>query len=311
MQAIVRVRRPICTALSGSSLWLKHRDLSFSCTVEVESRSVEFISVIEASKSVSDCPQCNDLYQWRSLSLLAACSYQYWATGDVVKLFIKIPICVILCWLYKCIVSCCLWDAYNKKPAEISSAQAQAQAGGIAGGVIVFIGCTIALFIGIVCYRKGVCKKSTPRPSQLRNNRQTPITTHPLASFPTVGSNTTNLNNAYTTTFVTTSPPNGTQHLYQQPQRLYQPQPSYIHSATTTVDEPSYYHKAATHVGEAPPAYHTAMHYETMTIEDYKSLKLSEGSAVYSAKPDSGNTDTPPTYSEIISGQEEKSVNHE
>ena len=196
------------------------------------------------------------------------------------------------------------------KPAEISSARAQAQAGGIAGGVIVFVSCVIALFIGVVCYWKGVCKKSSPRPSQLRNNRQATITTYPLTSFPTVGSNTANTNNAYASTFVTTSPPNGTQYLYQQPQRPYQLQPSYVHSATTTLDEPSH-HKAATHAGEAPPAYHTAMYYKTMTVEDYKSLKLSEGSAVYSAKPDGGNTDTPPTYSEIISGQEEKSVNHE
>ena len=66
--------------------------------------AVGFISVIEASRcrfrlllrvesqSVvsSDCPQCNDLYRWRSfiLASLDLYAHQYWATGDVVKLFI-------------------------------------------------------------------------------------------------------------------------------------------------------------------------------------------------------------------------------
>ena len=189
--------------------------------------------------------------------------------------------------------------------AEISSAQAQAQAGGIAVGVIASVGFIIALFIGVVCCKNGVCKKRNPRPSQMRNNRQTPVTTYQLAS---VGSSAAmNRNNVYATTYVTTTPLNGTQYLYQQPQHPYQSQ---LHSATTTLDQSSHL-EANTHAGEAPPAYHTSMHYETMTLEDYKSLKLSEGSAANSAKSDSDNTDAPPTYSEIVGGQNENSVKQE
>ena len=158
--------------------------------------------------------------------------------------------------------------------------QVSALAGGIAVGVIAFVGCIFALFIGVVCYKKGVCKKSTPRPSRLTRN------------------------NTYPTTYVTPAAPSGTQHLYQQPQHPYQLQPSNVHSTSTTLEEPSHL-KAATHAGEAPPAYHAAMHYETVILEDNKDLKLSEDSAVYRAKP------APPTYSEIISGQEDNSVNHE
>ena len=99
------------------------------------------------------------------------------------------------------------------KPTEISSAQAQA--GGIVVGVIAFIGCIFALFVGIVCYRKGICKKSTLRSSQIRNDRRTPIRTYLLTSFPTTGSNTINLNNAYATMHGTTTPQNGTQYPYQ------------------------------------------------------------------------------------------------
>ena len=181
----------------------------------------------------------------------------------------------------------------------ISSGQtlSSAQAGGIAAGVIAFV-YIVAQFIGVICYKKGVCKKSTPRPrpSQMRNNRQTPaVTTYPLTSFPTVGSN------AMSHTVSATTPQfslNGTQHPYHgqpEPQHLYQPQP-YVHpdASILTLEEPPHL-EAATHAGEAPPAYHTAVHYETMTPEAYKSLKLSEGSALYSAKPDSGNTDAPPT----------------
>ena len=103
---------------------------------------------------------------------------------------------------------------------------------------------------------------------------------------------------------------NGTQYPYhgQQPQHLYQPQPYvYPDAATLSLEEPPHL-EAATHAGEAPPAYHAAVHYETMAPEAYKSLKLSEGSALYSAKPDSDNTDAPPTYSEIVSGQGENSA---
>ena len=205
----------------------------------------------------------------------------------------------------------------------ISSGQtlSSTQAGGIAAGVIIAFVCIVAQFIGVIrfCYKKGVCKKSTPRPrpSQTRNNRQTPaVTTYPLTSFPTVGSNTMS-HTVNATAYATTTPQfslNGTQHPYhgQQPQHLHQPQPYVIHpdASTLTLEEPPHL-KAATHAGEAPPAYHAAVHYETMTLEAYKSLKLSEGSALYSAKPDSGNTDAPPTYSEIISGQEENSVEYD
>ena len=51
----IRVYMPATTDLYCAvklSLWLKHRDLSFSSTIEVGSRSIDFISVIEASKSV-------------------------------------------------------------------------------------------------------------------------------------------------------------------------------------------------------------------------------------------------------------------
>ena len=178
-----------------------------------------------------------------------------------------------------------------------AQASAQAQAVGIAVGVIAFIGYIIALIVGLACYRKGICKKRNPHPSQMRNNCRTPVATYPLASYPSNSSNAMNRNNAYATTYVTTATPNGTQNQYQQPQHPYQPQ---LHSATTTS-----HLNANTHAGKAPPAYHAAIHCETMTLEDYKSLKLSEGSAANSAKPDSGNTDTPPTYSEIVGGQEE------
>ena len=120
-----------------------------------------------------------------------------------------------------------------------------------------------------------------------------------------------------TTAYATSASPwfslNGTQHVFhgQQPQHPYQPQP-YVHpdAAIFNLEEPPHL-EAATHAGEAPPAYHAAVHYETMTLEAYKSLKLSECTALYNAKPDSGNTDAPPTYSEIISGQEENSVEHD
>ena len=199
----------------------------------------------------------------------------------------------------------------------ISSGQtlSSAQAGGIAASVIAFVCIIAAPFIGIICYRKGICKKSTPRsrPSQTRNNHQTPITTYPLTSFPinTMG------HSVYPTAYATTTPHfslNGTQHPYhgQQPQHSYQPQP-YVHpdASTLTLKEQPHLKAAATHAGEAPPAYHAAVHYETMTLEAYNSLKLSEYTALYNAKPDSGNTDVPPTYSEIISGQEENSVEHD
>ena len=119
--------------------------------------------------------------------------------------------------------------------------------------------------------------------------------------------------------YATATPPqfslNGTDHVHhgQQPQRPYQPL-SYAHpdAAILNHEEPPHL-EAATHAGEAPPAYHAAVHYETITLEDYKSLKLSECTALYSTKSDSGITesDAPPTYSEIISGQEENSMEHD
>ena len=76
-----------------------------------------------------------------------------------------------------------------------------------------------------------------------------------------------------------------------------------IQLATKTVGQ-SPHLEAATHAGEAPPAYHAAV-----KLEEYKTLKLSSrDSAIYSTKSDSGNTDAPPTYSEITSGQEQKSI---
>ena len=44
--------RPICIGAVELVPVIEARDLSFSSTIEVESQSVEFISVIEASKSV-------------------------------------------------------------------------------------------------------------------------------------------------------------------------------------------------------------------------------------------------------------------
>ena len=180
----------------------------------------------------------------------------------------------------------------------ISAGLTSVQAGSIAVGVIAFVGCIIAQCVGIICYKKGVCKKSTPRPFQAGNNRQTPSTTYPRAPpGTTFGSNTIN-HNVYATPYYATTPqfsPNGTQYLYQQPQN---------HLAAVTVGE-SPHLEAATHAGEAPPAYHAAVHYETMSIEAYKNLKLSRDSAIFSANSDSGNTDAPPTYSEIIGGQVE------
>ena len=174
----------------------------------------------------------------------------------------------------------------------VSAGLSSAQAGGVAVGVIV--GCIIiAQCICVICYKMGICKQST---LQAGNNHQTPITTYPYprASSSTVGSNTTN-HNVYATTHYVTTPqfsPNGTQHQYhvQQPHN---------HPATVTVGESSHL-EAATHAGEAPPAYHATMHYKTMTLEAYKNLR---DSAMNSAKSDNGNTDAPPTYSEIISGQ--------
>ena len=139
----------------------------------------------------------------------------------------------------------------------------------------------------------------------MRNNRRTPVTTYPLVLLPTVGSNT--MNSVY---YVTTAPqfsPNGTQNtfLLQQPQCLYQSQ----HPATLTLSEESpHLNEATTHAREVPPAYHTAVLYQTMTLEDYKSLKLPEASADNGGKVDlSSNADAPPSYSEIIGGQEENS----
>ena len=71
-----------------------------------------------------------------------------------------------------------------------SAGVSSAQAGGIAVGVIAFIACIIAQFVGVMCYKKGACRKGTPHPSQTRSNFQTPTTIYPLTSFPTVGSNT-------------------------------------------------------------------------------------------------------------------------
>ena len=56
--------RVCCAHLCDRSI----RDPSFSSTIEVESRSVEFISVNEASYS-SDCHRCNDLYRCKVASL--------------------------------------------------------------------------------------------------------------------------------------------------------------------------------------------------------------------------------------------------
>ena len=65
---------------------LSDRDMPFSSTIEVESRSVEFISVTEASNSVvfssSVVLGTNDLYQCGSFNLHAVLSY--WGCGQVV-----------------------------------------------------------------------------------------------------------------------------------------------------------------------------------------------------------------------------------
>ena len=154
--------------------------------------------------------------------------------------------------------------------SEVSSTSALVSGIAVAAFVVI-VGCVVALLVGILCHRK-YCRRSTPR---WRNNRQTPIRTYPLASFPTVDSNTDNSSvnvpgtSPYATATTAVSPDRTRQHL-----------------------------EAATHSGEAPPTYRAAANYKTMALEDYDS----------SLKPtDSDNigTDAPPTYSEIVSGQEE------
>ena len=175
-----------------------------------------------------------------------------------------------------------------------------AQAGGIAAGVIAFVGCVIALIVGVACYKNGVCKQSSPRPSQMRTNRPAPLITYPPA---TVGSST--MNNGYV--IITPQFFLNATHQQQQPQCPYQLQ----HPASLTLEESSHLKEATTHAGEAPPAYHAAVHYQTMTLEDYETIKLSEASADNCAEVDlNGNTESgaPPNYSEVIGGQEENSV---
>ena len=160
-----------------------------------------------------------------------------------------------------------------------------AQASGVAVAVIAFVGCIVAQLVGVICYKQGLCEKGTPRPFQARNNGQTLITAYPLTSFPTqsAGSNTMS-HTVYATAYATTTPQislNGTQQLHhgQQPQHQYQPQPDTVcpDAATSTLDEPPHF-ETATDAGEAP-ANHAAVHYEMMTLDAFKSLKLSEDSA--------------------------------
>ena len=197
--------------------------------------------------------------------------------------------------------------------SPVPTALSSAEAGGVAVGVIAFIAYVIAQSICIVCvcYKTGVFKKST---FQLENDRQTAYP-YPHALSTPVGSSTTS-QNVYATTHVTLSqnqaqhqqphvhpattqfPPSDVQHPYQQPHNR---------TATKTVGE-SPHLEAATHAGEAPPAYHAAVHYQTVKQEDDKNLKVSRDSGMDSEKSDKGNTGAPPTYSETISGQEQKSM---
>ena len=72
------------------SLWLKHRDMPFSSTIEVESIcrvhlcdwSIEFCRVLSLLTSV--------LTTFTDVEALSFICMRYWATGDVVKLFIYI-----------------------------------------------------------------------------------------------------------------------------------------------------------------------------------------------------------------------------
>lgn len=174
--------------------------------------------------------------------------------------------------------------------SPVPTALSSAEAGGIAAGVIAFIAYVIAQSICIVCvcYKTGVCKKST-----FQIDRQTAYP-YPHALSTPVGSSATS-HNVYATTHVLLSQ-NQAQH----------PQP-HVHPPTKTVGEAPHL-EATTHAGEAPPAYHAAVHYQTVTQEDDKNLKISRDSAMYSVKSDNGSTNAPPTYSETISAQEPRSI---
>ena len=47
-----------------------------------------------------------------------------------------------------------------------------------------------------------------------------------------------------------------------------------VRTTTQPIEEPTH-SEATTHAGEAPPAYHTAEQYRTMTVESYKNYTLS------------------------------------
>ena len=164
----------------------------------------------------------------------------------------------------------------------------EGQVVGIVFGILfLIIGCAIIQVTAMVCHRKGACKPSTSS-----------ITRHLTPTVPPASRTTNIYSSIQPSTTTAQTYINGSQH-----QQVTDVSP-HLEAATheiqrqqqwVTVRESPYF-EAETHAGEAPPAYHTAAQYPTMTLEAYKNITLSR------ASQESTNSDhssvAPPAYME-------------
>lgn len=150
--------------------------------------------------------------------------------------------------------------------------------------LIVVIGSAVALMVGIVCYKKGVCKPG-PQSSSPNNRHLSPTITASTAATrrTNLGLRSHNVPNRTNFGLSSHSAPNTSQTM------------SYSFGLSRTqqppVAEVSPHLEAATHAGEAPPAYHTVAQYPSMTSEAYKNVTLSTR--------DSHPPVDPPAYTDI------------
>ena len=166
-----------------------------------------------------------------------------------------------------------------------------AQKFGIVFSILIVICCAVCQITGFICYKKGACKSAT-------GSRHSPqhTTTFHRVNVPASSTTYNHYSSNYASQNHTSDSPYATGPIYNsQIHYSFSSQQQTGNNLTTEPSAPPL--EAVTHAGEAPPAYHIAVHYKTVTDPD-KDVRLFRDSALYEQPKTNTNSDAPPAYKE-------------
>ena len=161
---------------------------------------------------------------------------------------------------------------------------------GIVFSILIVICCAVCQITGFICHKKGICKSATGS----RHSSQHTTTFHRV-NVPASSTTYNHYSSSHASQNHTSDSPYTTGPIYNsQVHYSFSSQQQTGNNLTEPSAPPL---EAVTHAGEAPPAYHTAVHYKTVTDPD-KDVRLFRDSALYEQPKTNTDSDAPPAYKE-------------